>query len=73
MVTAMAKERKPVEGKKKKNLNVSPGAGDLITKVANLRGETIEEFFDAPDVQEFLNHLLGEEVLKIMPQLKHRK
>lgn len=69
VVTTMAKEQKP----RKKNLNCSMEAGELITKIANLRGETIEEFFDAPDVREFLNHLLSAEVLKIVPTLKNRK
>lgn len=64
---------KPHDGKPKpakKNLNVGIEIGEDIAKVANLRGKTIEELFDSPDVAKFFKHLLAVEIDREARRLK---
>jgi hypothetical protein len=74
-VLTMNKPRKSDEGKndgkpRKKNLNVKLSTGETIEKIASLRGLSMEAFFEQPDVQRFITHLLAAEIEKAAKQLK---
>jgi hypothetical protein len=71
MVAIMAGAKKAA--KKRKVLNTSEAAGDLVMQVAAMRKLTVEELFDQRDVQEFFRHLLLAELRKVEQHLRGQK
>lgn len=69
MVITMTKKSE----KGRKSLNVSPHTHQLVGKIAAHRELTVEELFEEQDMQEFLTHLLVEEMRKTEQRLKGKR
>jgi hypothetical protein len=59
--------------RKQTSLKVDPEEGQLVGKVAKLRGLSVEDLFQCKDVKEFFTHLLLEEMRKETARLQGKK
>jgi hypothetical protein len=64
-------EEEPKEGQT--TLKVGVSDAELVGKIAAHRGKSVAKLFKDEDVQDFLTHLLLEEMRKEAERLKRRK
>lgn len=77
MVAPMAKaedsKKKDSEKKDEASLKVSIASSQLVSKLAHHRGLSIKELFLEKDVEDFLSHLLLEEMRKEAERINKAK